>query len=140
MSGLREAFRSRILTSAAGEAARGGVSWVERPQGTGFPAITLTLVSPGRRYDHDGFDGLSTPRIQADIWAETYAETVLIGDAYIAVIEWEATVDAIKFGPGFLDSDMDMPPVPASGRGTTSSGRDTIFRRSIDIILSWESA
>lgn len=44
------------------------VAWFERPQSAGFHCITLTGVSPGRDYTHDGADGLDGPTVQFDYW------------------------------------------------------------------------
>lgn len=133
MSDPLEAYRSRLLDGPCGQLALGGIVWGDRPAGSGYPAIVLQVISPGRRYDHDGFDGLEAPRVQADIWAEAYADTRSIGDAYILEIERSAIRGGFRFGPGFLDGDEGMAAVTIAGR------TGSIYRRSIDMLLTWEA-
>jgi hypothetical protein len=130
MSDPLEAYGARLADSPVGPMVA-TISWGDRPEGEPFPALVLMVVSPGRRYDHDGFDGLQSPRVQADIWAESFAETRRIGDAYIAAIEQATLRDGVQFGAGFVDSDIDIPPI-------SGSGRESIYRRSIDMLLTWE--
>lgn len=130
---MEEALRAHLLASAALKALCPKVVWDERPQGT-YPATTLTLVSPGREYTHDGFDGLSESRVQADVWSLEKAEALAISRALVAAIEPTATIDAgpagkWEIGPAFLDSE--------DGGGTEDLGGGTkVYRRRMDWIVT----
>lgn len=129
---MEEALRSRLRANA-GIAALVGVrvDWIERPQGSGLPALTLQIVSPGRDYTYDGASGTASPRVQADCWGSTYLEAKQLSRALIAAMEPRATQGGVKFGPSFIDAARDMPPEELDG-GTK------VYRVSLDIIV-WNS-
>ena len=71
-------LRTRLLSVAAIAAAvEGRIARFERPRGLNnapeFPAVRLTLQSPGRGYSHEGPVGLDRARVQIDVWAESAA-------------------------------------------------------------------
>jgi hypothetical protein len=45
---------------------------VDRPQGSAFPALTVTRISGGPLYAEDGEVSLDNGRVQVDCWALTY--------------------------------------------------------------------
>jgi hypothetical protein len=103
------ALRARLLAAPAVTALVGQrVYWVDRPQTTGLPAITLQLVSEGRPQHMGGFDGLFDARVQVDIWSESHAEAWVISEAVIAAIIPEQTGNGISFSRAFLDARRDL--------------------------------
>lgn len=79
------------------------VSWFDRQRGDALPAITLTLVSPGRDYHHGGADGLDGPRVQLDCWAGSASGALALRNAALAEMEAPATVGGVRFTAGQLE-------------------------------------
>jgi hypothetical protein len=129
---MEEALHTRLLASAGLTALVGSrVVWIERPQGSALPAVTLQLISPGREYTYGGASGTSNPRVQADCWGRTYSEAKLVSRALIDTVEQRSTVGGVRFGPSFIDATRDMAPEELPG-GVK------VYRVSIDIIV-WNS-
>ena len=134
---MEGALRARLL-AAAPIAARVAqrVSWVERPQATGLPAITLLNVTDERTQNFTGFDGLQPGYVQADVWARTYAEAKAIKEAIIGTdtapgaIVPAGTFFGIRFTRAFVTA-RDL-----------SEQTDTvfIFRPSIDLTFHYSPA
>lgn len=80
------------------------IKWGDRPRGV-LPALVLTKVSPGRDYDHDGWDGLDEPRVQFDAWAATAEAAAELSRAVLAEMEAGADVDGVRFHAAMLDSE-----------------------------------
>lgn len=136
-------FRARLIASPVGTlvpavGALRAISWGERSTKAGFPAIVLTLISGGRDYDHEGFDGLPRPRVQADLFHTSPASLVELADAYLTEMETprEATVNAVtvKFHHGFLVNDQG--PLVEDVGGTGSDKR--VHRRVLEHEFFWE--
>jgi len=89
---LAAVFGTRI---AFFEAAR---SW------SAYPRLVLQEVSPGREYTLAGPDGLDSPRVQFDIFAETDASLLAGEAALIEEMEIGATEGGTRFAPGFLEA------------------------------------
>jgi hypothetical protein len=68
-----QAHLTSILLSAT------GVYQVAAPAGTGLPFVTWQVISRVPSHTHDGTSGVSTIRVQVDIWAgsESQRETLL---------------------------------------------------------------
>lgn len=130
---MEEALREKLLANAAFKALCPKVVWDERPQDV-YPATVLTLVSPGREYTHDGFDGLSESRVQVDVWSLDKAQALAISRALIPAIEPTSVIDAQaagkwEIGPCFLDSE--------DGGGTEDlGGGRKVYRRRMDWIVT----
>lgn len=123
-------LRTRLLGATA---AAQRVSWVSRPQGKALPALTLTMVSPGRGYSHAGADALQESRVQVDCWGRTHLEASQLAGDVLAALEPAASIGGTEFGQSFLDGDRDMPPEDVPG-GTTT------FRRTLDFMIWWRPA
>lgn len=50
------------------------VDWGSRPQGAPYPGVVLTTASGRSGHTFDGPDGMSSSRIQVDVYAERYGE------------------------------------------------------------------
>lgn len=94
------------------------VAWAQRPQGSSLPAVLLTLVSEVTRYGYGGPDALTTSRVQADIYADSYAAALAVDRTLVpAVNGFKGTVGTTEFGAVFLESRFDGTEDPASGSG-----------------------
>lgn len=126
---MEEALRSRFLADGAVAALVGTrVTWIDRPQGSGLPAVTLQKITPGRDYTYGGASGSSSPMVQADCWGGTYAEAKALERAVIAMAERRAVVGGVKFAPSFVEAARDMAPEDLPGGGKA-------YRVSIDLIV-----
>lgn len=106
------------------------IYWIERPQGSGLPALTLQRITSGRIYTHSGASRTSNPLVQADCWGRTYAEAKALARAVIAEMEQRRTVAGLRFAPAFLEGDRDMPP--------EELGAVKVYRVSLDF-RTWNS-
>jgi hypothetical protein len=102
---MRAALRAKLLAHAPLAALVSVVAWDERPQQQKLPALVLTLVSPGRDYDHEGHDGLDEMRVQIDVWGAEPMAVAAIAAAIPAAIEPEAVHAGWVIGPAFLEAD-----------------------------------
>ena len=111
-------MESDLLTrvgAVAGLSALGGrIAWFERPRKVTpeFPALVLTIVSPGREWTHGGPDGLDRPRVQFDLYGTSVTElrglfTALRGEMEAMPF---ADVGATRFHPAMLDTKRDLSP------------------------------
>jgi hypothetical protein len=93
------ALRAR-LTGAASVTALVGqrIYWVDRPQSSAIPAITLQIVDDPREQHMGGFQSRLFCMVQVDVWATTYGQGKAIKEAVIAALTPEVTANGIKFG------------------------------------------
>jgi len=96
---------------------RPAVDWSERKSNakTAFPALVLTTVSPGRDYYQGGTDGLTRPRIRAEIFDRTPLSVKATKDALIAEMEREATFGGVRFNRAQLAFERDADPEDLAG-------------------------
>lgn len=102
------------------------VYWMDRPQASALPAITLQTVSELRPQHMKGFDGLDFSRVQIDCWAATYAKAQEVKESVIAAVAGEYTGDGIHFERAFIDGIRDL------GERTETA---FIHRTSLDMIF-----
>jgi hypothetical protein len=79
---------------------------VDRPQGSAFPALTVTRISGGPLYADDGEVGLDNGRVQVDCWALTY--TAAKDLASLVRARLSAVRDVSGFRYIMLDSERDI--------------------------------
>lgn len=91
------------------------ISWFDRVRGDGLPALALQTVSPGRDYTHAGADGLDGPRVRFDCWAGDEVTARALAGACITEMERPAEFGGVKFWPGELAADRDLPEPEAEG-------------------------
>ena len=125
---MQEALRAKLLADAGLKALVGEIVWDERNQNGPLPAIVLTLISPGRDYTHDGWDGLDDSRVQADVWARTPAAALAVFRALAPAIEPETEILGWMIGPAFLEDD-------GGGQSEDLGGGAKIFRRRSDWMI-----
>jgi hypothetical protein len=121
------ALRARLLadtdvTDKAGQR----VTWVDRPQTTTLPAITLQTITEARPQTMTGFDGLDRSMVQMDVWGLSYADVQVLKEAAIGAVIPQDTSNGIKFARAFIDAIRDL------GERTETQ---YIHRASIDIIF-----
>ncbi len=97
------ALRSRLTAAGAVTALVGArVYWVDRPQSSALPGITLQLVDDQRGQHFGGFHTLQRAVVQIDVWATTYASGKAIKEAVIAALVPEVTANGIEFQRAFI--------------------------------------
>lgn len=129
------ALRAR-LTGASGVTSIVGqrIYWVERPQATALPAITLQIIDDPREQTMAGFQSRLFCTVQVDVWAaNTEAEAGYKiakrgKEAVIAALTPEVTANGIKFGTATNISARDL-----SERTETQF----IYRSSIDFKFNY---
>ena len=91
----------------------GRIAWMERPRKSSpeFPALVLTIVSPGRDWTHDGPDNLDRPRVQCDFYGASPAQ---LRDLFVAFRDEMETMPYVdvgdtRFHPAMLDTQRDLP-------------------------------
>ena len=72
------------------------------PQDVTLPAISYSRVSGGQVNSFDGYSDLENPRIQIDVWGETYASVQALAALVHTVMDGATTFGAL------LESDMDF--------------------------------
>lgn len=103
------------------------IYWVERPQKTALPAITLQTVSDPRPEHLKGPEGARGTRIQCDCWAESYGSALSLARAVIAALRPPATVSDKKFGNARVEGQRDL--------GESVTDGTFIHRQSMDFII-----
>lgn len=131
MADMETALRARLLAAAPVAALVGQrVTWVERPQASGLPAITLQNVTDERVQNFSGFNGLQPGYVQIDVWATSYAQAKALKDAVIAAVVPAGVQSGIRFKRGFVSA-QDL-----SERTETQF----LFRPSIDLNFHYATA
>ena len=103
------AMHARLLAAPAVTALVGQrVTWIDRPQASALPAITLQTITEDRPQHMGGFDGLRDVTVQVDIWATTYVETKAIMEAVIDALIPANIGNGINFARSFIDGIRDL--------------------------------
>ena len=97
-----QAHLTSILLSAT------GVYQVAAPAGTGLPFVTWQVISRVPSHTHDGTSGVSTIRVQVDIWAgsEPQRET-LLSELRAGMDGYRGALGSIQCGYCFLANVVD---------------------------------
>lgn len=118
---MEKALQDRLREALGGEVGavhnRPAIDWHERKSNdTGaFPAIILTTVSPGRTYYQDGADGLSQPRIRAELFGLTPLTVKALKASVIAAMETPGASGGTRFGRSRLAFERDADPEDLPG-------------------------
>lgn len=125
------ALRAR-LTAAAPVTALAGqrIYWVDRPQASDLPAITLQTIDDARPRTYSDFQTARPSTVQLDVWATTFAQKEALAEAAITALASASTANGVSFQPAYIDSVRDL-----GERVETQF----IHRTSIDMIV-WHSA
>lgn len=105
------------------------VYWVERPQGSALPAVTLLTVSDTREQHLKGFESLQGARVQVDVWAANFASAREVTEAMLAAIVPAALNNGIQFSRAMVD----LAPRDLSERIDSTS----IFRTTTDLLVHY---
>jgi hypothetical protein len=109
MMDWKGALRARLIADATVLAAVGQrVYWVDRPQLSALPAITLQTVIEIRPQTMTGFDGLDRSMVQIDVWGESDLSVYNIKEAVIAAVIGASNANGIKFERAFIDVIRDL--------------------------------
>lgn len=125
---MQAALRARLV----GQTAAGSrVYWLDRPQGTDLPAITLQTTGGDRPMTYSGFQAWRDPRVQFDAWATSYSEARAILEVAINALAPRETGNGVVFDNMGFEGERD---------GTERLGTKTIYRAGIDLIVRHEPA
>lgn len=116
-------LRSRLLgeTDAANR-----VYWVDRPQLSDLPAITLQTIDEGREQILSGFGGLQESRVQLDVWGDNYASVQTVADEAIIAVVPAGSQGGTAFSRTMIELLRDL---------SEATETKTVFRKSMDLIL-----
>lgn len=120
---MQGALRARLLGATA---AGSRVYWVDRPQGSALPAITLQVISGDRPQTYDGFQSSRQSRVQMDVWAETHAAGTALLEAAIGAVAPRVTANGIQFDRTFFEGERDT---------SERLGTANIYRAGIDLLV-----
>lgn len=126
---MQGALRARITGAATTAGTR--VYWVDRPQTSALPAVTLQTISDPRPQHLKGFDELRSTRVQVDCWADTYAAARSLMEAVLAAVVPENTANGIRFDRSMVENSDD---------GGERAGDKFVHRQRVDLIVFWATA
>ena len=114
---LRDRLRAALIAGVGTANGRPAVDWNERQSDDkdAFNAIVLTTVSPGRIYYQDGVDGLTRPRIRAEVFGLAPMSTKETKAALIAEMEREIAFGGTQFNRSELAFERDADPEDLPG-------------------------
>jgi hypothetical protein len=124
---MQGALRARLLAALPVTAlVEQRVYWVDRPQASALPAITLQVIADGRPQDMEDFVSTRETTVQVDCWATSYAKKTELAEAVIAALAPKTTLNGVTFLRSLVDSVRDL-----------GESLDTQFshRTSIDLIV-----
>lgn len=121
---MEGALRARIVAAATAAADR--VYWVDRPQGSALPSVTLQVVTGDYPQLYEGLQATRDPRVQLDVWGRTYAEAKAIMVAIIAALAPKNTSNGIVFDNIIFENERD---------GLERLETTNVYRRGIDLIV-----
>lgn len=127
---MRVALTAYLLAQAGLSGLLGNrIGWGLRPQLSGLPAMTLTLVSPGIDYHHGGATALQRARVQADCWGRSTLECDGVAQALRTAVEaMHEARGAMMLERGFVDTMLDAEPEDIGGG-------NTVFRTITDFFV-----
>lgn len=103
------ALRARLIAAAPVTALVGTrVYWVDRPQTSALPSITLQTISDDRPQHMKGFTGLNPARVQVDCWSSSHAQANDMAEKVITALAPANTANGIKFERAFVDGKRDL--------------------------------
>jgi len=124
MPDFQAGVRSRLIAAATSAGSR--IYWVERPQLSALPAVTLQTISDPRPQHLKGLDGARPTRVQVDCWAATYAVALALARACIGALQPPTILAGKKFGQATIEGQRDL--------GEDQNGT-LIHRQSVDLII-----
>lgn len=127
---MEMALRARLRDDAALTGLIAGrVYWMERPQGSALPSITLQLIADDRMTNMVAFDQFQPGYVQVDAWATSYGQGKAIKEAVIAALAPPEVKSGIRFTRAFV-----------TGRDLVEQGSNgAIYRQSLDFTFHYAS-
>ncbi len=126
---MQGALRARITGAATTVGTK--VYWVDRPQTSALPAVTLQIISDLREQHLKGFQSIRGTRVQVDCWGTTYSQVTALKEAVLAAIVPENLSNGIRFHRAIIEGERDL-----GERVETQF----IHRASVDLIIWWATA
>lgn len=123
---MEELLREALLANTALTALVGQrVTWLDRPQGSALPAVTLQIAAGARSYTMSGPVGLIAFVIQVDVWGGTYKSMKQVSRALIDALH------SLKTAPlqAFIDSESETSERQDGPDATSST---TFYRTRLD--------
>lgn len=121
---MQGALRARLVAAATGAGSR--IYWVDRPQGSDLPSITLQTISGDRPQTYEGFQGWRETRVQTDAWARSYAAATSIREALIAAASVRESVSGVRFDRAEFENERD---------GSEQLETGLVYRAGIDLLV-----
>ena len=129
MSSFEAALIGRLLADSGVAALVGNrITWVQRPQETALPAITLQTITAPLGQTMDGIQETQQATVQVDCWATRHASGAALRDAVIAALIPAAEFDGVKFQRAFI---------PSRREGGEQGSNGFIYRQRIDFRLTF---
>jgi hypothetical protein len=102
---MEGALRARLIAaSGVNSLVSGRVYWVDRPQASNLPAITLQLIDDEREQHMEGVQPHQSTIVQVDVWSTNYAQAKALKEAVIAALLPAQTSNGVVFGRSFVRS------------------------------------
>lgn len=129
---FEEALRDRLLGAPAVAAIVGeAISWFGRDRAGGLPELTLSHITPGEDWTHDGPMALAEARVQFDAWAADADVALALKRAVKAEMQVAADMSGWRFEPAILEVEQ------SSDEGEQGGG-DPLFRVRQDFLFFHE--
>lgn len=126
---MQAALRARITGASTPAGQR--VYWVDRPQASALPAVTLQVVNEPRSQHLKGFNPTQQDSVQIDCWASTYGTAKALKEAVLAAVVPEQTGNGVEFCRAIIER---------SGEAVEKLGTELIHRARIDLTVTWMTA
>lgn len=131
MADMEAALLARIKADATVAGLVGTrVTWVDRPQTTALPAITLQTIVAPRAQHMGGMQDTQQATVQADVWAKSYGSARAIREALIAAVSPATEHGGVAFDRAFS----------ASRDGGEDVSGTFVHRHKIDFRLTYAPA
>lgn len=128
---MEEAFLKLIRDDAGVQAQLSSrVHWLRRPQSESiYPTCILQRISGDRKYHMQAPDGISSSRVQIDVWGKSYSAAKLAARAIIAVLTgYKGTVLTTKFQGIFIEGERDL-------IDEENDANERLYRVSVDALI-----
>ncbi|WP_375290424.1 DUF3168 domain-containing protein [Qipengyuania sp.] len=119
---MQTALRSRIVAALGHER----VFWGIVPQDTALPYVRLQTISDPRPDDLDGYLGARETRVQADSFAQRYADAREIAESIVTATSAPFSIDDVIFGRVSPEGPRDL------GEDTTGG---FVHQASLDLLV-----
>ena len=109
MADLQTAMVARIAANTELDTALGDrVHWNIVPQNTQPPYLRLQTISDPRERNLATVKGPRRPRVQADVFAKTYAEARSLSEALITMMQTPGVAGGVRFGGAAVTGPRDL--------------------------------